>query len=175
MGMDKLASQEEQDFSIKQERKVARTFIGRIEWEMIAIGLGQCAIWVTVWILVVQSIIPLWSGFLISAFTTNFAYLPSHAGQHGHLSGKHKNLKWLNFFIGQISLIPLAQSHEILKATHLMHHAHTNDPKRDPDYFHTHVDNWWQSAMNVQLQTGADGKLAKMVERLSEENPSFQK
>ena len=48
-----------------------------------------------------------------------------------------------------------------------MHHAHTNDPERDPDYFHTHVDNWWQSAMNVQLQTGADGKLAKMVERLS--------
>ncbi len=174
MGMDQLASQVKLDLSIKQERKVARIFMGRIEWEMIAIGLGQCAIWVMVWVLVVQSIIPLWSGFLISAFTTNFAYLPSHAGQHDHLSGKHKNLKWLNYFIGQISLIPLAQSHEILKATHLMHHAHTNDPERDPDYFHTHVDNWWQSAMNVQLQTGADGKLAKMVERLSEENPSFQ-
>jgi len=54
--MDKLASQEEQDLSIKQERKVARTFIGRIEWEMIAIGLGQCAIWVTVWVLVVQAL-----------------------------------------------------------------------------------------------------------------------
>ena len=57
--MDKLASQEKLDLSIKQERKVARTFIGRIEWEMIAIGLGQCGIWVMVWVLVVQSIIPL--------------------------------------------------------------------------------------------------------------------
>ena len=61
--MDKLANPDKLDLSIKEERKIARTFIGRIEWEMIAIGLGQCAIWVTVWILVVQSIIPLWPGF----------------------------------------------------------------------------------------------------------------
>ena len=39
--MDKLVSQKKLDLSIKQERKIARTFIGRIEWEMIAIGLGQ--------------------------------------------------------------------------------------------------------------------------------------
>ena len=42
---------------------------------------------------------------------------------------KHKNLKWLNAFVGQISLIPLAQSHHILKATHMKHHAHPNNPE----------------------------------------------
>jgi len=97
--MDKLANQDFQDLSIEQERKVARTFMGRIEWEMIVIGLGQCALWVVIWSLVVQSIIPLWAGFFMSTLTTAFSYLPSHAGQHGHLSGKHKNLKWLNYFI----------------------------------------------------------------------------
>ena len=29
------------DLSIEAEREVARTFMGRIEWEMILIGLGQ--------------------------------------------------------------------------------------------------------------------------------------
>ena len=58
--------------------------------------------------------------------------------------------------VGQISLIPLAQSHHILKATHMKHHAHTNN-RKDPDYFHTHVDHWWQAALNVHRQT--DGEI----------------
>ena len=37
--MDQL--NKEMDLSIDAERKVARSFMGRIEWEMIAIGLGQ--------------------------------------------------------------------------------------------------------------------------------------
>ena len=172
--MDKLISQDSQDLSIEEERKVAKTFMGRIEWEMIVIGLGQFTLWLVIWSLVVQSIIPLWIGFFLTTITTAFAYLPSHAGQHGHLSGRHKNLIWLNSVVGQISLIPLAQSHDILKATHLKHHAHTNDPEKDPDYGHTHVKNWRQSALNIHFQTGNDGKLLKMVEKFSQEDPSFK-
>ena len=172
--MDKLISQDSQDLSIEEERKVAKTFMGRIEWEMIVIGLGQFTLWLVIWSLVVQSIIPLWIGFFLTTITTAFAYLPSHAGQHGHLSGRHKNLIWLNSVVGQISLIPLAQSHDILKATHLKHHAHTNDPEKDPDYGHTHVNSWWQSALNIHFQTGNDGKLLKIVEKFSQEDPTFK-
>ena len=172
--MDKLISQDSQDLSIEEERKVAKTFMGRIEWEMIVMGLGHFTLWLVIWSLVVQSIIPLWIGFFLTTITTAFAYLPSHAGQHGHLSGRHKNLIWLNSVVGQISLIPLAQSHDILKATHLKHHAHTNDPEKDPDYEHTHVNNWRQSALNIHFQTGNDGKLLKMVEKFSQEDPSFK-
>ena len=85
--MDKLVNPTYEDLSIEEERKVARTFMGRVEWEMIAIGLGQFAVWVVTWMLVLGNIIPLWAGFLISTLTTAFSYLPSHAGQHGHLSG----------------------------------------------------------------------------------------
>jgi len=173
--VDKLINPTYEDLSIEEERKVARTFMGRVEWEMVVIGLGQFVVWMVTWTLVLGNIIPLWAGFLISTLTTAFSYLPSHAGQHGHLSGKRKDLEWLNFVVGQISLIPLAQSHDVLKATHLKHHAYTNDPERDPDYRHAHVDHWWQSALNVHLQTGADGKLAKMVEKFSKDDPSFKK
>ena len=47
MGMDNLDTI--QDLSIEAERKLARTFMGRIEWEMILIGLGQFSVWLTTW------------------------------------------------------------------------------------------------------------------------------
>ena len=172
--MDQLTGDSQMDLSIEEERKVARTFMGRIEWEMIVVGLGQVIVWVTTWGLVVNNLIPLWAGLIIATVSTACSYLPSHAGQHGHLSGKHKHLKWLNTVVGQISLIPLAQSHHILKATHMKHHAHTNDPKKDPDYLHTHVDNWLQSAIQIQNQTGKGG-LVEVVERLSKEDSKFAK
>ncbi len=168
--MDQL--NKEMDLSIDAERKVARSFMGRVEWEMIAIGLGQFVVWITTWILVIKGVIPLWAGFIISTISTMNAYLPSHAGQHGHLSGKHKHLNWINPLVGQISLIPLSQSHEVLRATHMKHHAHTNDPEKDPDYYHTHVDGWLQAAIGVNKQTG-NGRLAKMVEELAEDDPKF--
>ena len=165
----------QEDLSIDAERQIARTFMGRIEWEMIVVGIGQFLIWLGIWFMVLQGILPLWAGFILSTISTAFSYLPSHAGQHGHLSGKHKNLKWLNAFVGQISLIPLAQSHHILKATHMKHHAHTNNPEKDPDYFHTHVDHWWQAALNVHLQTdGGNPRFQKMLETYLEEDQNFK-
>tara|TARA_A100001037_G_scaffold276817_1_gene276364 strand:+ start:1873 stop:2784 length:912 start_codon:yes stop_codon:yes gene_type:complete len=170
--MDQLGKHSPMDLSLEEERRVARTFMGRVEWEMIVIGLGQCAVWLCTWIMVLKGHIPLMVGCVVSIVSTVFAYLPSHAGQHGHLSGKYKKLDWLNFLVGQISLIPLAQSHAILKATHMKHHAHANDPTRDPDYYHTHVDSWFHAAVRIQNQTG-EGALVEMLRRFSQEDPSF--
>ncbi|URQ66338.1 fatty acid desaturase [SAR86 cluster bacterium] len=162
------------DLSIEAEREVARTFMGRIEWEMILIGLGQFTIWVVTWVLVLNAIIPLFVGFLIALFTACNAYLPSHAGQHGHLSGGRKNLKWLDFWVGQISVIPLAQSHDALKATHLKHHAHTNDPDNDPDFFHGNANSWLGAVRNVNVSYNDDGPAMKSIGKHMEEDPKFK-
>ena len=162
------------DLSIEAEREVARTFMGRIEWEMILIGLGQFTIWVITWVLVVNAIIPLFLGFLIALFTACNAYLPSHAGQHGHLSGGRKNLQWLDFWVGQISVIPLAQSHDALKATHLKHHAHTNDPDNDPDFFHGNANSWLGAVRNVNVSYNDDGPAMKSIGKHMEEDPKFK-
>ena len=171
--MDQL-SDSSIDLSIEAERNLARTFMGRIEWEMIVIGLLQFSTWVATWVLVIQGIIPLLVGFLIALFTACNAYLPSHAGQHGHLSGGRKNLQWLDYWVGQISVIPLAQSHDILKATHLKHHAHTNDPDNDPDFFHGNAKNWWEAAVNVNVSYNEDGPALKAIEKHVEEDPKFK-
>ena len=62
------------DLSIEAERKLARTFMGRIEWEMILIGVLQFTTWIATWVLVIQGIIPLLVGFLIALFTACNAY-----------------------------------------------------------------------------------------------------
>ena len=162
------------DLSIEAERKLARTFMGRIEWEMILIGVLQFTTWIATWVLVIQGIIPLLVGFLIALFTACNAYLPSHAGQHGHLSGGRKNLQWLDYLVGQISVIPLAQSHEILKATHLKHHAHTNDPDKDPDFFHGNAKNWWEAAVNVNIAYNDEGPALRAIEKHQENDPKFK-
>ena len=162
------------EYSIEEERKLAKTFMGRIEWEMIVIGIGQCLIWFGLWFMVVQGAMALWLGCVLSILSTSWSYLPSHAGQHGHLSGKNKNLEWLNAFVGQISLIPLAQSHHVLKALHLKHHAHTNDPDRDPDQRHGQAKNWFQAALKVHDQTGCGKKVLEVVDRLLEDDPKFE-
>ena len=162
------------DLSIEAERKLARTFMGRIEWEMILIGVLQFTTWIATWVLVIQGIIPLLVGCLISLFTACNAYLPSHAGQHGHLSGGRKNLQWLDYLVGQISVIPLAQSHEILKATHLKHHAHTNDPDMDPDFFHGNAKNWWEAAVNVNIAYNDEGPALRAIEKHQENDPKFK-
>ena len=161
------------NLSIDEERKVARTFMGRIEWEMIAIGIGQLSLWIATWVLVIIGTIPLYVGFLIALFTACNAYLPSHAGQHSHLSGGRKNLQWLDYWVGQLSIIPLAQSHEILKATHMKHHAHTNDIDSDPDFFHGNAENWWQAAVNVNVSYNDDGPAMKVIQQHMEKDLSL--
>ena len=162
------------ELSIEAERKLARTFMGGIEWEMILIGVLQFTTWIATWVLVIQGIIPLLVGCLIALFTACNAYLPSHAGQHGHLSGGRKNLQWLDYLVGQISVIPLAQSHEILKATHLKHHAHTNDPDMDPDFFHGNAKNWWEAAVNVNIAYNDEGPALRAIEKHQENDPKFK-
>ena len=60
------SSNELTDLSIDAERFIARSFMGRIEWEMIVIGLGQLFVWFGLWYLVIQGFIPLWAGFILS-------------------------------------------------------------------------------------------------------------
>ncbi len=155
------------DLTPKAERAVARTFMGRIQWEMIVIGIGQSFLWIFTLVLTISGMIPLWLGFLIATVCMCMAYLPSHEGQHGNLSGRQKRWKWIDSVVGQISLLGLKQSHEVLRVTHMKHHAHTNDPELDIDY-HSRGNHWWEPALSVHR--GIDDEI---IERHMESDPKF--
>lgn len=160
------------DLSVEAERAVARQFMGRIQWESIVIGLGQFVVWLLTWGLVLAGTLPLWTGFMIATISTAFAYLPSHEGQHGNISGRNKKWKWLDSFVGHITVIPLAQSHEVLRVTHMKHHAYTNDPELDVDYG-TNGKHWWNAALNVHRGGYASGERKDAVSIHAERDPAF--
>ncbi|MEM9201823.1 MAG: fatty acid desaturase [Actinomycetota bacterium] len=122
------------DLSVKAERAVARQFMGRVQWQMILIGVGQSVTWMAVFVLVITDRLSMGIGFAVALLCCCLAYLPSHEGQHGNLSGRRKKWRWIDPVVGQISLIPLKQSHQVLKVTHMKHHAHTNNPELDVDH-----------------------------------------
>ena len=88
------------EFSFENEKAIAKSFSQRFQWEMILIGLGQAAIWLSLWPLVLNGFLDLWLGFLIASLCACFAYLPSHEAQHGNYSRGNPKLKWLDGFVG---------------------------------------------------------------------------
>lgn len=155
------------DLSPQAERAVARRFIGRFQWQMILIGVGQSVTWIATFVLVLAGRIPIWLGFLIALVCCCLAYLPSHEGQHGNLSGRRKGWKWIDPVVGQISLNPLRQSHQVLKATHMKHHAHTNNPELDVDH-HCMEGGFLNAAISVHR-----GLRPSVFEANAERDPKF--
>ena len=133
MGMN-LNSSVSEEFSFEKEKAVARKYAQRFQWEMILIGIGQACVWLSLWPLVMNEIIPLWSGFIIASFCACMSYLPSHEAQHGNYSRGNPKKKWIDRFVGSFTLITLIYPYEILRVTHMKHHAHTNNEDKDPDF-----------------------------------------
>ena len=155
------------DLSVKEERLVARQFMGRLQWEMIVVGLGQVVVWLLNWYFVFSETYDLLIGFVVALLCACFAYLPSHEGQHGNISGKQKEWRWIDSFIGHISLVPIAASFDVLKVTHMKHHAYTNNTQRDVDV-NSSGDHWWNAAHGVHL-----GYPKKILRLHAEEDPKF--
>ncbi len=122
------------EFSFEKEKAIAKTFSQRFQWEMIFIGLGQAIVWLSLWPLVIYEYIPFWVGFIIASVCACFAYLPSHEAQHGNYSRGKPKKKWIDKLVGHVTLITLIYPYEILRVTHMKHHAYTNDLQKDPDY-----------------------------------------
>ena len=137
------------EFSFEKEKAIAKSFSQRFQWEMILIGLGQAVIWLSLWPLVLNGIIDLWVGFLIASLCACFAYLPSHEAQHGNYSRGNSKLRWLDGFVGHITLITLIYPYHLLRVTHMKHHAYTNDPEKDPDYVNAHTSSVLKVIKNV--------------------------
>ena len=164
------------EFSFENEKAIAKSFSQRFQWEMILIGLGQAAIWLSLWPLVLNGFLDLWLGFLIASLCACFAYLPSHEAQHGNYSRGNPKLKWLDGFVGHISLITLKFPYHILRITHMKHHAYTNDPEKDPDYLNAHTESLIKVIKNVL--DGSTLQFGKYVDVFSSDKAfvnSFQK
>ena len=133
MGVD-IKDAVSEEFSFEKEKAVAKKYAQRFQWEMILIGIGQACVWLSLWPLVMFGIIPLWLGFIVACFCACMAYLPSHEAQHGNYSRGDPKKRWIDALVGHITLITVMFPYEILRVTHMKHHAYTNHDHKDPDF-----------------------------------------
>ena len=68
---------------------------------------------------------------LVRTYLVFLGTVMAHEGVHGHLGSTRR----ANFGWGRIALIPGLVPFTNFRKTHHLHHAHTNEPDRDPDIF----------------------------------------
>ena len=160
------------EFSFEKEKAIAKSLSQRFQWEMVAIGMGQATIFLSLWPLTLMGYIPLWAGFLIAALCACMAYLPSHEAQHGNYSRGNPKRRWIDSLVGNFTLITLIYPYEILRVTHMKHHAYTNHPEKDPDYDNQHASSVAKLAIQVLDGTSVD---YSKYEEVFAEDAAFQK
>src|SRR5688572_30052485 len=68
---------------------------------------------------------------LLRAYFVFLGTVMAHEAVHGHLGRTRRaNLWW-----GRVALVGSMVPFTNFRKTHQLHHAHTNEPDRDPDYF----------------------------------------
>jgi beta-carotene hydroxylase len=147
-----------------EEAAIARKYMDRTPWEMVAWGLGNFVFWLSLWPLTFAGILPLWAAFVLSTLSITICYLPSHEAQHSIIAREGTPLRWLNELVGHVSTIPLLLPYRIAWITHRRHHAFANDPERDPDYVNK-GETWWKAAWNgfQARQFGAMNSYGKVM------------
>ena len=139
-----------EEFSFEKEKEIARTFSKRFQWDMMLIGVGQATIWLSLWPLVIYDYISLFYGSLIAIVCACFAYLPSHEAQHGNFSRGNPKRRWIDSFVSHFTLITLMFPHDLMRCTHMKHHAYTNNPEKDPDYDTASAKSIWDVIVATQ-------------------------
>jgi beta-carotene hydroxylase len=143
------------------ERQIAAKYMRMVPWGAVAWAFTNLAVWLSLWPLVLLDIMPLWLGFIIASINVSLSYLPSHEAQHSIIARRGQPLRWLNELVGHLSVIPLVQPYRVLRATHMEHHAHTNNPQLDPDYsVHAPSDFAFLTNSIKRRQPGADADKA---------------
>ena len=150
------------------ERQIASKYMNKVPWGAVVWGIGNCLVFIALFPLVLSGLVPLWAGFIVATLVAILAYLPSHEAQHNIIAGRGRPLRWLNELVGHMSVIPLAVPYRVLRATHMQHHQHTNDPEKDCDIDLTarsSFDFLRQALINRQPGSDRNSAYARCLER----------
>lgn len=117
------------------EPQAWRAYVGGFAWQTVLLTFSILGAFAAVVAAAASGLIPLWLGCLLNAPLIYAAFTPAHEASHGNICGRHRGLRWLNEGCGWVSMALLFDNFAVLRSAHMQHHAHTNDPERDPDYF----------------------------------------
>lgn len=143
---------DERRLALREERIQAAPYWGKVEPRIILTFLVFSVAWIGVIVLGINGTIPLWLGLILNTVISSTFYMPMHEAAHGNIWGRTTSGKWIEDLIGMLCAIPLGFSYKAHRPSHMRHHAHTNDPLKDPDFhtagpMHTVLKSWYGQVM----------------------------
>ncbi len=136
---------------IRVERAIATAYTGRFEWWIVFEAVFVFAAWTAVGLAGVTGWISYWLSVPIASALAFSAYMPLHEAAHRNVHGRSARRGWVNEAVGHLSSIPLLLDHPGHQTTHMAHHAHTNEPGRDPDLIYAGSAFW---ALGISMASG---------------------
>jgi len=120
---------------VRAENLVAANYWGEPQLRIILTFLVFAVCWVSVVVLGLAGTLPLWLGLILNSVFAATFYMPMHEATHRNIMGRSSRGRLVEEVIGHLSSIPTGLEFSAHRAGHMRHHAHTNDPVRDPDHF----------------------------------------
>jgi beta-carotene hydroxylase len=123
----------------REATKIARAHECMIAWPTIVLCvIVVSGFWAIAYFAALGSL-SLWLAVPVNAFLAYAAYTPAHEAVHGNVHRKagasQTDNTWLNNLIGALASSALLHNFPMHQLSHLAHHAHTNNPERDPDHW----------------------------------------
>jgi fatty acid desaturase len=104
-------------------------------WGTVAMFAIEITMWSVSGYAAITHMWPMWVCFLVSLTAIYMNYTPHHEAVHGSIAGNARGLVWLNETIGTITGLVFFHGFTMQRITHLTHHAQTNNPETDPDFW----------------------------------------
>ncbi len=150
--------------------KAAAQAVGGVVWLTPVICLVAVITLVSGLYMAGEGMIPLWASFIMTAVSVFMVYTPLHESVHGNISGRNKDMAWLDVWVGRTAGFLMSVPYGPHKTIHLTHHRETNDPDHDPDH--------WVKASNpimifLRCMTAVFGYLIYCIKHW--ENPEMRK
>lgn len=126
-------ARDERLHAVLDDSEIVRRNSGQVGWPTVVLCVGLVAAYGGVIVGWAVGAVPLWAGFVANAVLSYAFYTVHHDANHKAISGRNARWRWLDTACGSIAAVPLQLSFKGWSSEHLRHHAHTNDPLRDPD------------------------------------------
>lgn len=125
-----------------------RQWLGRPVWLTVAASLVLVAAYGSAVVAALWGPLPLFAAALVTFVCAHAGFSVAHEASHRAISGGARGLGWLDTMLGHAHCWMLLYDFAAFRTLHLRHHANTNLPANDPDYWlqtHGTLDVIWRS------------------------------
>ncbi len=115
--------------------QMRKKYTRHIAYPTILLTVGALLIYLGVAYLAVRGSLAIGWAVFINTIMAYLLFTSMHEAAHANISGTGSSAKWLDELVGWVSSWTLFAPFYLFKIIHFKHHAHTNDPEKDPDHW----------------------------------------